>query len=130
MPQTRVEDYEPRFFGRYLLGHMPSERAVNMYLRASRSFDTLDDASRRLMSLAYRYPWLLGAIDNGLALKGKSSSLRFRIWAMSAILETCPEYFSYFSPVTGIRAALKLIFAILRAPFRALIGIIVVSVNE
>ena len=130
MPQSCAEDDEARLLGRYLLGHLPSDRALDLYIQASSSFGALNGASRRLLSLAYRYPWLLGALDSGLALTCKSSPLRFRIWAMSAILETCPEYFSHFSPTKGLWATFSVFGTVLRAPLRALIGIIVVAVNK
>jgi len=116
---------EARLLGRYLLGGEPHERILEVYVRAEAYLEELDDSSSRLLSLALRHPWLLSAIDGRLAMVRSDSPLRARILAMSAILETSPEYYADFAPRAGLRSGLAAFGAGARLVASAALGTLV-----
>ena len=67
--------------------------------------------------------WSVSSIDSGLALFGRDSSIRRKIFIMLAILEASPDYCDYFLPRK--RSPLYLfivIWAGIRASIKAAIG--------
>lgn len=116
---------EGRLLGRYLLGREPNERVLGVYVRAEAYLEKLDDSSSRLLNLALRYPRLLSAIDGRLAMVRPESPLRARILAMSAILETSPEYYADFAPRAGLRSGLAAFWAGVRLVASGVLGTLV-----
>lgn len=86
--------------GKYLLGgKSPSSKSLELFkqfveLRGS----NFPAKEKKIYSFAVRNRWAMGMIDGALAFKAPESMLRKRLLAMTAILETQPEYASLFLP--------------------------------
>ena len=75
-----------------------------------------------------RSKWRMACIDAGLALKQPNNNVRRKLFTMLAILETSPNYTSYFlSQNFSIFYLFKLFVVVLRAIFRAIVGLIIVN---
>lgn len=93
-------DQEGVILGSYLLGgKIPSEKSLQLYqkflsLRKSKA----PAHEEKIFSFALKNKWAIGMLDSALAFKAPESLLRKRLLAMTAILETQPEYASLFLP--------------------------------
>jgi NADH dehydrogenase len=109
----------------YLIGREPTNDLIERYCAAMRLrvlASDLDDAEWRW---ARRYPRVLPYLDAAAALVRPRSSLRQRIYVMTAILETSPAHAGQFLPrtrtITGLIAGL--IWNATRAAVNAAIGL-------
>ncbi|HTL82663.1 MAG TPA: hypothetical protein VL651_13210 [Bacteroidia bacterium] len=87
-------------FGKYLLGgKIPSERSLDLYVKfAGLRKSDATPREKKILSFAARNRWAIGMLDSALAFSKKESLLRKRLLAMTAILETQPEYAHLFLP--------------------------------
>jgi hypothetical protein len=125
-PNARLEAER---FGRYLAGRPIEPHLVDRYVAAMEQLrPTIGARDRRRIRLALAHPRLIGFVDGGLALRDPHSVLRWKLVAMSAILEATPDYADAYLPRHRLpRYAVYAAFVGLRAAVRSAIGIVLVS---
>jgi hypothetical protein len=120
---------EAAILGKYVLGRPINERCAAIYAQAIRSLNLeADPEGERALVLALRHRWAIRYLDGALALLSEKSSLRQRLVAMTAVLETEPSYADWFLP-TGrppYYFAYSIVVA-LRAAATALIGLVLLK---
>ncbi len=125
-------NFDPRVeaisIGRYLLGRRPSEFAITRYIAYVRTSQTLAGADARMMHISSLHPWLFSLFDGGASVARSCQSFRMRICAMSAILETCPEYYNDFEQTIGAAAFLRMIGIGARAAILSVIGLLILRI--
>ena len=90
---------EALLLSRHLLGCSAAPELASRYARACRvSIPDASDADVRLLSVALRFPILLGPIDTAAALMRPQSVVRKKLLLMAAILEATPEHAERFLP--------------------------------
>jgi len=112
---------EAEIFGKYLLGNIPNQKSVILYVDAMNKLKiSLDKKEEKLLQFMLRNPNSVKWIDSGLAMFRKESPIRKKLLVMSAILETIPEYANLFFPK---RTSIIYVFWVgFRAGFKAMIG--------
>ncbi|MCU0434766.1 MAG: hypothetical protein MUC87_15030 [Bacteroidia bacterium] len=92
---------EAEITSRYLLnGQTPDATSIALYAKAISMRDDTQAGTRdkKIVSLAFRRPWLLPLLDSAAALSMPNGLLRQKLLLMSAILETRPQYAHLFLP--------------------------------
>lgn len=119
-------------FCRYLIGERPSQEIVDRYTAAIRNnFAPLNRGEKRLLRFIEILPFLVSAIDGGLAICCRESKLRQRILLLLAILETSPHYHAHFAEETfTLWRAVPMGFSIACSSVSSAFGILMVSVNK
>lgn len=115
--------------GKYLIGKIPTEKESSLYSEAMNRLNiVLDKKEENLWSFMMKNSWSIGCVDGALALKNPDSLIRKKIFVMLAILETSTENTKYFLPMNfGGLYFMKIVFAGVRSIFRAMVGIILIS---
>ena len=121
-------DFEAKLLCRHLIGLDPNLPTSECYKKA---WDTkgfvLDPLDENCLSLSTRFPWLIGFIDSGLAVSKPFCAYRQKIFIMSAVLETRPEYSHFFLPKPpSFRHVLRFIYVGFKTAVLMFIGLIFV----
>lgn len=116
-------------FTKYLIGKQPDSQSINLYSQALARGATPSTYDLKILSFIQKYPFWVGCVDGGLALISPHSEVRRRIYIMFAILESQPLFWRDFLPIKRSGWYLFFIlFAGLRAVFRAIIGIVIIKI--
>lgn len=89
---------EAKIIGRYLIGITPSSFACELYASNINNLHfCVEPLDLQLWKFILKHPFFIGFIDAGLFFVNKDSSIRKRIFVMLAVLNTIPQYYSFFS---------------------------------
>lgn len=128
MDDPQITRHQARIFGQSLIGQVPNESAIDLYVKAMHTPVAVSPADMRLLTFVQRYPMLVGFIDGGLALVNPQSEVRRRLYTMFAILEATPAYAELFLPQNQSKLyVIRIIFVGLRASIRGVFGVILVK---
>jgi hypothetical protein len=88
---------EAEIFGNYLLGKVPDEKSILLYVEAMhlRPAPAMGK-DKKILEFILKRPRSIGMIDSALAFSKRKSVVRRKILFMSAILETRPQYAELF----------------------------------
>ncbi len=85
---------EAEVFGKYILGTKINTVAIDRYALGMQKIGISKED--RITKKAIKYPFLLPYFDAGLALLNKKHLLQKKLLVMFSILETMPDYHSFF----------------------------------
>ena len=86
----------------YLFGIPPTPRARASYYRALQNMPiTFSDKQQSLWESCLKKNWLLAYVDAYLGFTQPTHPIRQKIFIMLAVLETQPEFSSFFLPKRG-----------------------------
>ena len=89
---------EAILFTKYLTGTTPSPELINRYAEACVKLNfSVAETEDKYLEKILRWPFLLPFFDAALSLRNTKTVLRKKILVMLAVLETTPEYYSFFS---------------------------------
>lgn len=89
---------EAILFTKYLTGTTPSSVLVERYAEAcvKLNLSGVEEEDKYLQKILRR-PFLLPFVDAALSMRSKKTLLRKKMLVMLAILETTPDYYTFFS---------------------------------
>jgi hypothetical protein len=87
---------------RYLVKVPPSTGIRNLYYHTLQNFPIVfSEKQQRLWHVCLKKKWQLPYVDAYLAFKEPDHPIRKKIFIVTALLETQPEYSSFFLPSKG-----------------------------
>lgn len=126
-----TEKYSQAYiFGRYLLGAVPSDAAIEVFQKAmAANGGSQAKREQKVVQFAYQHPWSIGFLDSGLALIEPQAELRRRLYVMFSILESMPEYHDRFLPKKrSWWYGFVVVWAGARGAAKAVVGIVLAKV--
>jgi len=119
---------EAKIFGKYLIGMNINAAACDLYCQAIESRKLISDVKEKKIEIFIkRFPFWIACIDAVLAMTNKQSSFRKKLLVMLAVLESLPEYSSFFLPKKYSFFSFYKIFAVgVRSVLRFIIGYIII----
>src|SRR5687768_6123484 len=112
---------EALVFGKYLVGQVPDEHSIGLYSDAMKKAPVpLSVKEQRLVRFMVRNKWSVGLVDAALAMFGKNSNVRRKLFVMLAILEVSPAHVQKFIP--GKTPALHAAWAGARSVLKSFLG--------
>lgn len=123
------QDYliaEAKLFSKYLIGNHASQVLLERYAKTVRSNPVeVIGKDYKILQTKVHYPFLLGLLDAGCAVKYPQTELRRRLFICFAILEASPEYTSFFLPQNRKSLYfLRIVMSGLGAPLKGMTGVI------
>lgn len=129
LTQSLAEN-EASILAAYLISKRIGKEEIARYERAieiKKIF--LSSSEQRLWNLMLRHRSILASVDSGLALINSNSPLRQRIAMMLAILEAHPDHISsFYIQRPDIFTHISLLLTLFMAPFKAILGIIIIKI--
>lgn len=125
-------DTEVDSIARYLINSpVTSNHIYELYAHSIESVPHASKNEEKLLSIAFKHPWLIPFFDSGLVFVRPYSELRRRIYTMFALLESTPEHADKFlAKKLGFGGVLYAIWAGIRDVFRTIVGIIILKVGR
>jgi hypothetical protein len=132
MATINILPNEPQKLSDFLIGETCSEDIAKRYSEALVAKDAvLTDSEMIIWKRMMSSKFYLRLIDSGLAVVNPQSSLRRRIFIMLCLLETTPEYTSYFLPQPrSIFYIISLGFRLVWSAFSLFLGTILVKLSK
>jgi len=109
----------------YLIGERASEEEVARWCKAVQvvALPLKEGRDKGLWRFAMRGPFMLGAVDAGLAISDRDSTIRQRIYLMLAVLEASPSHADHFlDKPWGLKGYFSILMHGGIAVVRALVG--------
>src|SRR5438105_2145896 len=92
-------EQEATLLTHYLAGMSPTQELVSLYARATQKLTSATHPKQAsIWQFCGRHAWALPLVDAALAHGDRYHPVRQRIFTMLAIMETQPEYNSFFLP--------------------------------
>lgn len=135
MPKKKLDislDTQATILARYLSCEInPKSKVFELYRDALSGPGSTSENETRLISIAFRHPWLIPYLDSGLVFLRPYSELRRRIFAMFAILESTTENSDKFlAKRLGFFGVVRVVCVGIRDVLRTIAGIVIIKAGR